>query len=143
NSQAGDIYTLAVGNDNNNGSAAFPLATIGAAFDKAQAGDTIFVDAGNHISSGNISKSITVLGPNYQISPNDATDPLQLNAGRNAEAVISGGAYNIAASNINFKGFTFNMAATAQFQQINNTVGFSQIEISYNRFIINSYTIPI
>lgn len=143
NSLTGDVFTTAVGNDANFGTPASPLATLSVAYGKAQAGDTIFVDAGNHISSGNISKSITVLGPNYQISPNDATDPLQYNAGRNAEAVISGGFYSIAAYNINFKGFTFNLAATAQFQQINNTVGFSQIEISYNRFLINSNSTPI
>lgn len=143
NSLTGDVFTTAVGNDANFGTPASPLATLSVAYGKAQAGDTIFVDAGNHISSGNISKSITVLGPNYQISPNDATDPLQYNAGRNTEAVISGGPFSIGASNINFKGFTFNLAATAQFQQINNTVGFSQIEISYNRFLINSNSTPI
>ena len=70
NSQTGDIFTSSIGNDANSGLPSAPLLTINAALTKALAGDTIFVDAGSYVLSSNlsISKSITILGSNHQIS---------------------------------------------------------------------------
>lgn len=49
NTTKGDIYTTAVGNDDNEGtSAAHPKLTVWAAYQKAQDGDTIIIDSGSY-----------------------------------------------------------------------------------------------
>ena len=53
-SQAGDIYTTAVGNNANPGTAARPFATLAHALGVAVAGDSIFIDAGSY-SDNNLS----------------------------------------------------------------------------------------
>ena len=50
NSLTGDVFTTAVGNNSNNGLPSAPFATIDYAFSLAQAGDTIYVDAGTCIT---------------------------------------------------------------------------------------------
>jgi gliding motility-associated-like protein len=66
NSTSGDIYTSAVGNNGNNGTAAAPFLTLNFALTQANAGDRIFVDVGTYTGAGNISinfnKAITVIG---------------------------------------------------------------------------------
>ncbi len=49
-SQTGDVYTTAVGNNANSGTASAPFATISFAIGVAAAGDTINVDAGSYAS---------------------------------------------------------------------------------------------
>jgi len=139
NDQTGDVFTTAVGNDANSGVKAFPFATINYAISQAQAGDTIFVDAGTYnASSLTINKSVTILGANYLISPNDATNSLLPNAGRNAETIITNSTFTIGASNINFNGFSFSPGASSQFQQTNAGNDFDNIDISKNIFLVNS-----
>ena len=138
NSITGDVFTTAVGNDGNSGISSAPLATIGTAYSRAQAGDTIFVDAGTHVSGGTIAKAITILGTNYLISPNDGTNPLMPNAGRNAESIIINSTFTIGADNINFNGCTFDPGNRALFVQTNNALDFSNINLSKNRFLISS-----
>lgn len=62
NSTSGDIYTRAIGNDNNRGSMASPFATITRALQAAQPGDIIYVDAGSYIDQVVVDKSITIKG---------------------------------------------------------------------------------
>jgi ELWxxDGT repeat protein len=138
NSNVGNFFTTAIGDDNNSGSPSAPLATISAAYGKAQAGDSILLDAGTYTSGGTIAKGITILGTNYLIAPNDVANPLLPNAGRNAESIIINSTFTIGASNINFNGFTFDPGARPQFQQTNSALDFSNINLSNNRFLISS-----
>jgi len=106
NSTSGDVYTSAVGNDNNAGTANAPFATIGKAIQVAQTGNTIKVDAGTYTENVTVGKSINVLGPNYNVSPNTGS--------RLAEAIIlpsstntsSGAVVTITTGNVQFQGFT-------------------------------------
>lgn len=112
NNTAGDVFTLAIGNNANNGSKAFPFATIEYAYSIAQPGDSILVDAGTYNLSGatiSLSKSMTLLGTNYQVSPNDAGNKLMANNSRTAESIITNGIFTIASNDLSLKGFTFDM----------------------------------
>ena len=110
---AGDIFTTATGANSNPGSAAAPFGTLDFALNQAQAGDTIFVDAGAYTTAGfSINKSITILGTNYNINPNDS-DPYLDNPAKNAESVISGGALFMGADNVSLKGLRFTPTASA------------------------------
>ncbi len=59
---ANDVYTTAVGNDSNPGTASSPFATIQAAVDRACAGAIIYVDAGIYNENVNINKVLSVIG---------------------------------------------------------------------------------
>ncbi|MGC4042082.1 MAG: hypothetical protein QM710_15165 [Flavobacterium sp.] len=48
NDLKGDIYTTALGNDSNEGTASSPKLTIHATYEKAQDGDTIIIDTGSY-----------------------------------------------------------------------------------------------
>ncbi|MFM7767618.1 MAG: beta strand repeat-containing protein, partial [Bacteroidota bacterium] len=106
NSTGGDVYTTAVGNDNNPGTASAPFATITKAITVAQAGNTIKVDAGTYAENITINKALNVLGSNEAVSPNTGT--------RVAEAIIvpastntsTGAVVTITNSNVQFRGFT-------------------------------------
>lgn len=139
NSQAADVFTTGIGNNINNGSKQYPFATIDYALTQVSAGDTILVDAGTY-TTGNmvINKSITILGANYLLTPNNETDPLQLNSNRNAESIISNSSFTIGASDINFSGFSFDPQANSQFIQTNNSVEYDNITLAKNIFRINS-----
>lgn len=79
------------GNDANDcKTAANPCLTIGAAIGKASAGDTIEVAVGTYVETLTISKSLTILGPNAGVSPNDPSNPWNANGARASasEAVI-------------------------------------------------------
>ncbi|HEX4958165.1 MAG TPA: DUF1565 domain-containing protein, partial [Lacibacter sp.] len=128
----GDVFTTKIGDDANSGIPSAPLLTINAAITKASAGDTIFVDAGtyNLASPLTINKSITILGSNYLVSPNDATTKTIYNSSRNAEARITGAALVIGADYINLKGLRFSPTSGAVSQNGN----FSHIKIEKNYF---------
>jgi hypothetical protein len=137
NSQIGDVFTSAVGNDGNSGIPSAPLATISAAYNKAQAGDTIIIDAGTYNAvDGTIGKSLTILGSNYLISPNSIADPLLINSIRNAETNIDNTTWTIGANEINLEGLTFNPGAKKAIL-LNNT-SFGNIHLFKNRFKINA-----
>jgi ELWxxDGT repeat protein len=138
NSQAGDVFTTGIGNNNNNGSKQYPFATIDYAFTQVQAGDSILVDAGTYVTANiSINKAITILGPNYNISPLDATR-MEYNNVRNAEAFVTGSSFTIGASDIIIKGLVFDPGAKIQISKGNNGLAFSNITISKNGFLITS-----
>ncbi len=134
NSQTGDVFTTAVGNDANPGTSSEPFATLAHAVSQAKNGDTIYVDAGTHpvASILDITKSLTILGPNYAVSPNDNTDKYVLNSSRNAEAILTGSFLRLNTDNITIKGFKFSPTAAA----INTGAGTncSNITIEKNHF---------
>ncbi|GBL34520.1 serine-rich adhesin for platelets [Filimonas sp.] len=106
NSTVGDTYTTAVGNNSNIGTASCPLATLAQAITLASAGEVIYVDAGSYAANVTVNKTVNVLGPNYNVSPNTGT--------RVAEAILmpattntaSGAVVTITSSNVQFMGFT-------------------------------------
>jgi len=99
-STAGDVYTTAVGNDANAGTAAAPFLTITYAISQAASGDVIFVDAGTYPEEVNVNKGLTIKGPNAG-TPGFGS--------RVAEAIIDGqgvrAGFLIAANNIIIDGF--------------------------------------
>jgi ELWxxDGT repeat protein len=131
NSQTGDVFTTAVGSDANPGTAAAPFATLAYAVSQAKNGDTIYVDAGTYNSSSQltINKSITLLGSNYLISPNDATTKTSYNGSRNAETRITGAPIIIAADYIRLIGLRFSPTSSAISQ--NGNFSHSKIEKNY------------
>ncbi len=62
NSTAGDVFTAAIGNDANPGTASAPFATIAHAISVASAGHTIWVDAGTYNEVVALNKSLTITG---------------------------------------------------------------------------------
>lgn len=62
NATTGDIYTSAIGNDLNPGTAAAPFASLSKAVSTAAPGDEIRVDAGTFTENVTISKRLTILG---------------------------------------------------------------------------------
>lgn len=139
NSTLGDVFTTAVGNDANPGTAAAPFATLTKAYLTALSGDVIYMDAGTYNNIvGTIGKQLTIRGTNYNISPNDPANPLNANPARNAETIINMSSFTIGSSNIDFSGFSFYPQTGVQFVQTNNTIGFNNVKISNNIFHINS-----
>ena len=61
-STAGDIFTTAVGNNANAGTAAAPFATLQYAVNTASANDIIYVDAGTYTEQVTITKGISIFG---------------------------------------------------------------------------------
>jgi hypothetical protein len=125
NSLTGDVFTTAVGNNSNNGLPSAPFATLDYAYNIAQAGDTVFADAGVYnlgASNYTISKPIAFLGTNYQVTPNDPSNKILLNPARNAEAVISNGTIMLGSNGIYFEGFTIDMGDRTA-MRLNNSVG--------------------
>ncbi|HEU4609886.1 MAG TPA: DUF1565 domain-containing protein, partial [Chitinophagaceae bacterium] len=64
NDNTGDHYTTAIGNDANDGSSSAPFATIDHAISVANAGDTIYVDAGLYIQNPVVNKAVKIFGSN-------------------------------------------------------------------------------
>ena len=136
------IFTTAAGNDANPGIPSAPFASISAAYQKAQTGDSLFVDAGTYApGDGTIGKSISIIGTNYLLSPNDVANPLLINSTRNAETIIENLTWTIGANEINLEGLTFN-PNNKQALIMNNT-NFGNIKLSKNRFRINSSLIQV
>ena len=106
NVQTGDVYTTAIGNDANPGTAAAPFATIQHAINAASNGNTIFVDAGSYAEDIIVNKELTINGSN---SSNDACGITRV-----AEAIVvpatnaiaSGEIFHVSASNVTISGFT-------------------------------------
>lgn len=112
NSLTGDVLTSSIGNDVNSGISSAPKATLAAALTSAQPGDTIFVDAGTYATPNlNITKAVTILGSNYNVSPNTPADRLTINPLRNAEALITGSTLTIASNDVRLEGLAFNPGA--------------------------------
>jgi ELWxxDGT repeat protein len=132
NSQTGDVFTSAVGSNSNYGAASAPFATLDYAISQARNGDTIYVDAGTYNLSSQltINKSITILGSNYLISPNNATTKTSYNGSRNAETRMTGAPIIIAADYVNLKGLRFSPASSA----ISQNGNFSHVKIEKNYF---------
>ncbi len=125
NSLSGDVFTSAFGNNANNGSKAYPFATIDYALGIAQAGDTIYVDAGTYDLAGatlSLSKSVVFLGTNYLVSPNDPANKLLFNTARHSESIISNGKFSIASNESSFEGFTMDMGNRTAVELINTAV---------------------
>ncbi len=61
-SAAGDVYTTALGNDANIGTASCPFRTITYAISQAAAGDHIFVDAGTYDENVTVNKYLLISG---------------------------------------------------------------------------------
>lgn len=134
-----NVFTTAPGNNANPGTAAAPFATLTYALSQALAGDIIYVDAGTYVTPDiTINKAIAILGANYLVSPNDLTDALQPNTGRNAESKISNCTITIGAANIIIKGLSFDPTSKTQIKQIINTNDFDNITVSKNIFHITS-----
>jgi len=94
NSTFSDIYTTAIGSDENNGSPAAPFATITKAVASASAGNTIYVDAGTYVEDVNVTKQLTILGAGQGVSTVSG-------------AIGGDGAtFRISESNITIDGFT-------------------------------------
>ena len=139
NSQTGDVYTTAVGNNSNSGTAVLPFATIQYAINRVAAGGVIYVDAGTYATPDIIlNKAVTIFGPNALISPNDAVDPLQPNASRNAESIITGSTFTIGSGDITIEGLSFDPGSKTQILQAVTTNDFDNLTLSKNIFRINS-----
>lgn len=137
NSLTGDVFTTAIGNDNNPGTASAPLASLDFAVLMADAGDTIYVDAGTYVTPNfGIGKALTILGSNYLVSPNDAVDLLLPNPGRNSEAIISGSTITIGANNINLEGLTLDPGNKSAILLSNTSFG--NFRFTKNRAVINT-----
>jgi hypothetical protein len=94
NSQTGDTYTSAIGNDANPGTATAPLLTITKAISVALAGDVIYVDAGTYNENVFIDKQLTLTGAGSALSIIDLSS--------------SSSGYEVRpnAPNVTFEGFT-------------------------------------
>ncbi|RYG37466.1 MAG: DUF1565 domain-containing protein, partial [Chitinophagaceae bacterium] len=76
-STAGDVYTTAIGNNANPGTAAQPFATIDTAIARASSGDTIWVDAGDYFQdSVHINKTLTLNGAKAGVPAGPLAVPL-------------------------------------------------------------------
>jgi Periplasmic copper-binding protein (NosD) len=110
-STTGDVYCSAIGNDANAGTPAAPFGTINFAIATANAGDTIFVDAGDYSEGDvNITKGGIVLrGAKAGIPAGPAANPANRGTG---ESNINGGAgiyYGQSLDGIVVDGFTVNL----------------------------------
>jgi fibronectin-binding autotransporter adhesin len=109
-SQAGDIYTSAIGNNANPGTNSAPFATLTYALSQAGGRDIIYVDAGVYGENVSITKSISLRGANYGIPANSPSNRATLNPARYTESQVgaaSGTVFTISAgvSNVYIDGF--------------------------------------
>ncbi len=104
NSQTGDVYSSAVGNDANTGTSISPYATISHAITVASAGDTIYVDAGTYSENPTVNKSLVIYGSNKGTAGQGA---------RVAESIVrtngnQNAVFTVSAGNITIDGFKIN-----------------------------------
>ncbi|MBS1741643.1 MAG: T9SS type A sorting domain-containing protein [Bacteroidetes bacterium] len=111
-SLTGDVFTTAIGNDANAGTAAAPFATIQFALDNAAAGDTIYVDAGTYTEATiTIAKSNIVLrGAKFGVN----AGPLPAEPGRGTDETTIEGSIYVGASKdgTTIDGFTIDMGSS-------------------------------
>ena len=141
NSLTGDVYTTAVGNNSNIGTANCPLLTIAQAITNASAGDTIYVDAGSYAAAVTVSKSLTLRGANRGINANNPSDRTQANPSRVAESIInpaSGTAFTVSSniSNVTIDGFRVTGTGITLGFSLNLGTGMTGINI-LNNFVQN------
>lgn len=86
NSTTGDVFTSAIGNDANSGTAAEPFATVAKAMSSSSNGDTIYVDVGEYTQIYSLNKEVIVRGPNFDVIGTGT---------RGAEAVFKNGKVNV------------------------------------------------
>jgi len=137
----GDVLTTAAGSDLNSGAPNAPFASIAYALSKAQPGDSIFIDAGLYDQLGAnlpVNKSVSLLGPNRLVSPNNAANTLLANAGRLPEAIISNGTLIVGSNGISIEGLTFLPGARTAIQLANSSFG--NFRSAKNRFSLAGYT---
>ncbi|MEO6612739.1 MAG: hypothetical protein ABIT05_08675 [Chitinophagaceae bacterium] len=146
NSQSGDVFTTAIGSNSNNGLPSSPFLTPDYAYGIAQAGDTIYVDAGTYNLGGltySFSKAITLLGANYLVSPNDPSNKLLPNSARHAESILTNGKMSIASSDIRIEGFTWEVGNRIGIELV-NTAGtnndFGNFQFKKNTYRITHTT---
>lgn len=89
---AGDVFTLAAGNDANPGTKQLPFRTITHALGVVPEGGTVIVDAGTYVEDVVITRSVRLRGSNFEVDPNTGT--------RHAEAVIYPATTNVAYNNL-------------------------------------------
>ncbi len=100
-----------LGNDLYPGSMALPKKTVQGGVDAVTPGGTVHVVAGTYSlgTAVSIAKSLSLLGPNVGISPNDPVTPTTANPARVAEATLAvtgaNRALNIGAANVIVDGF--------------------------------------
>lgn len=68
NSTTSDVFTTAIGNNTNFGTAAAPFATLQYAVNQASAGDIIYIDAGSYTGQVTIDKGITIIGAGQNLT---------------------------------------------------------------------------
>lgn len=139
---------------------AAPCLTINGAIGKAATGDTIHVAAGTYGESVSVTKSLTILGPNADVSPNSGSGSAA-NPARTAEAIIqppapASGAFTLDANatTLTISGLTVDMssaslghqyylsggssAANAELTLTNNI--FTQVGETDNAAVVYSYS---
>ncbi|HRN80578.1 MAG TPA: T9SS type A sorting domain-containing protein [Ferruginibacter sp.] len=109
-STANDVFTAAIGNDANPGSAAAPFRTITQAISSAAAGDSIYVDAGDYNETIiDITKSLTIRGAKFGVPAGPAAVPVNRGTG---ESFLTGAFYfGPSTDNICVDGFHINMGS--------------------------------
>ncbi len=106
NSLTGDVFTSALGNAGNSGTAACPFATIAQAIAACVAGDTIYADAGTYNENVAINKALTLIGSG------PATTILTPNVACTGDG-ISISVANVNVSNLTVTGFNYGIRTSA------------------------------
>ncbi|MCL4550040.1 MAG: right-handed parallel beta-helix repeat-containing protein [Bacteroidetes bacterium] len=101
-STAGDVYTSAVGNDANPGTAAAPFLTINHAISIASSGDIIYVDVGTYAETVLVTKALTFRGARYGVDARGRVGNESIISSSNASGSIQIGPV---AGTVNIDGF--------------------------------------
>lgn len=131
------VNSSVVGGSNDGTTYANAFLTIQAAVNAASPGNIICVSNGTY-AGVTISQQVTLVGPNYDTSPNSAAD-ITVAAARATEANLTG-SFTIAANNVEINGFS-STAGVGITQAAANR--FNNITISNNVFNGNNFAINI